>query len=57
MQSQIAGSFREESLHTVKLGYNDHGYSEFTAITKDKSWNFWSQMATLVHKNPHGYNE
>jgi len=21
--------------HTVKLGYNDHGYNEFTAITNE----------------------
>ena len=35
---------------TVKLGYNDHGYNEFTAIT-NKIWSiFGSQMITLLHK-------
>ena len=36
---------------TVELGYNDHGYNEFTAITKIISWIFWSQMVTLEHKS------
>ena len=37
-------------LYTVKLGYNDHGYNEFTAITNKIDWYFWSQMGTSLHK-------
>ncbi len=35
---------------TVKLGYNDHGYNEFTVITNKININFWSQMISLLHK-------
>ena len=35
---------------TVKLGYNDHGYDEFTAIANKINWYCWSQMATLLQK-------
>jgi len=36
---------------TVKLGYKEHGYNEFTAITNKNYWYFWSQIATLQHKS------
>ena len=32
--------------NTVKLGYNDHGYNEITAITNKIYGYFWSLMAT-----------
>ncbi len=35
---------------TVELGYNDHGYNEFTAITNKILRNFRSQIVTLLHK-------
>ncbi len=31
-------------LGTVKLGYNDHGYNEFTFITNRKLCQYWSQI-------------
>ena len=34
----------------VKLGYNDHDYNEFTAITNKKCSHFWPQVITLQHK-------
>jgi hypothetical protein len=40
----------EEETHTVKLGYNNHGYDEFTAITNMKCSHFWPQVITLLHK-------
>ncbi len=47
---------------TVELGYNDHGYNEFTDITNKILRNFWSQMVTLLRKawgydDVTGYNE
>jgi hypothetical protein len=44
---------------TVKLGYNDHGYNEFTAITNKIFRKFWSQMVTLLLKASqlHSYND
>ena len=41
---------------TVKLGYNDQGYYEFTFIMNKQNCAFWSQMTTY-YKNFHGYNE
>ena len=47
---------------TVKLGYNDHGYNEFIAISNKMCCIIWSQMVTSIY-NPsrlqqcHGYNE
>jgi len=37
--------------HTVKLGYNDHGYNEFTAITNNNYRHFWSHLASLLHRS------
>jgi len=37
--------------NTVKLGYNDHGHNELTAVTITFFWYFCSQMATLLHKS------
>ncbi len=42
--------------NTVKLGYNDHGYNEFTLITNKIMSHFWSQM-TGYKDSFHGYNE
>ena len=40
----------------VNLGYNDHGFNEFSAITKKYSCNFWwSNDPFLTYF--HGYNE
>ncbi len=39
-----------QNLNTVELGYNDHGYNEFTAITNSICKNSGSQMFNLVHK-------
>ncbi len=42
--------------NTVKLGYNDHGYNEFTLITSKIMSHFWSQM--MGYKDSfHDYNE
>jgi len=43
-------------LSTVKLGYNDHGYNEFTIKTNKIMSHFWSQM-TGYKDWFHGYNE
>ena len=43
-------------VNTMNLGYNDHGYNEFTFITKTFLFNFWSQI-TRSNVNIHGYNE
>ncbi len=37
--------------NTVKLGYNDHGYNEFTAVTHKNYRHFWSHLATFLHKS------
>ncbi len=42
--------FLGEKLNTVELGYNDHGYSEFTATANKILRNFRSQIVTLLHK-------
>jgi hypothetical protein len=49
---QIFDHFREHFIqeNTVKLGNNDHGYNEFTAITIYISKIFGSLMFSLVHK-------
>jgi hypothetical protein len=49
-------------VNTVKLGYNDHGYNEITALINKRKANFWSQMVNLLHKfswffRCHNYNE
>ncbi len=36
------------SLFTVKLGYNDHSYNEFTAITNKYSFTFLVPNATFT---------
>ncbi len=36
---------------TVKLGHNDHGYNEFTAITNKICTISWSQMVRLLHES------
>ncbi len=41
---------------TIELGYNDHGYNEFTAIRNQISKNFVFQMFNVIHKASH-YNE
>jgi len=38
----------KKQYNSVKLVDNDHGYNEFTAITKKCNWNFRSQMVNLV---------
>jgi len=43
--------FMKYNKGTVKLGYNEHGYNEYTAITNKSYCYFWSQMATLLHKS------
>jgi hypothetical protein len=30
--------------NTVKLGYNDHGYNEYTVITNKIHWSVWFSM-------------
>ena len=40
----------EQNIITVKLGYNDHGYNEFTAITNNANLYLWSQITTLLQK-------
>ncbi len=45
-----------EYLHTVKHGYNDHGFNEFTLITNKIMSHFWSQM-TGYKDIFQGYNE
>ena len=54
--SQSNTDFIQSFAGTVKLGYNDHGYNEFTFITNEKNCAFWSQMTTY-YINFHGYNE
>jgi hypothetical protein len=52
-------------LHTVKLGYNDHGYSELTVITNKTKVLVWFSIIfhlnfmLITNKNDqnHGYNE
>jgi len=39
-----------KKVHTVELGYNDHGYNEFTVITNKILRNIRSQMVILLHK-------
>jgi hypothetical protein len=41
---------KKNKCHTVKLGYNDHGYNEFIAITYRKCSHFRPQVITLLHK-------
>ena len=50
---------------TVELGYNDHGYNEYTAITNKMSWLVWFStfyrnnfmvITNKMYRN-HGYNE
>jgi len=45
-----------ELASTVILGYNDHGYNEFTIITNKIMSHFWSQM-TGYNNSFHGYNK
>ncbi len=47
---------KKQKVYTVKLGYNDHGYNEFTVITNKIMSHFWSQM-TGYKDIFHGYNE
>jgi len=42
--------------YTIKLGYNDHGYNEFTLIRNKMMSHFGSQM-TGYKDSFHGYNE
>ena len=49
-----ASVLAQVDINTVKLGYNDHGYNEFTAITNEKSSHFWFQT-TNYYVNFHGY--
>jgi hypothetical protein len=47
---------------TVKFGYNDHGFNEFTAVTNKICRILWSQIVTLLHKPSqlyrcYGYNK
>ncbi len=34
----------KQNNNTVKLGYNDHGYNEYTVITNKISWLVWFSM-------------
>jgi len=40
----------------IKLGYNDHGFTEFEAVIDEKDWYFWSHLASIL-LNLHGYND
>ncbi len=55
------GTLQELTKRTVKHGYNDHGYNEFTFITNNLLLNFWSQMRSyyinLTVITNHCYNE
>ncbi len=50
---------------TIELGYNDHGYNEYTVITNKMSWLVWfsilylKKIMVITSKNlrNHGYNE
>ncbi len=42
---------------TVILGYNDHGYNKFTAITNKYSSTLLVPNGTFYYINLHGYNE
>ncbi len=48
--------FEYDTDNTVKLGYNDHGYNEFTLIPNKITSHLWSQM-TGYKDIFHGYNE
>jgi hypothetical protein len=39
-----------KELFTVELGYNNHGYNEFMAITNNCDSTFLVQMIILLHK-------
>ena len=45
----------------MKLGFNDHGYNEFTVYNELSiiiiSYNFLPQMITLVHKSAANIND
>jgi len=43
-------------IHTVKLGYNDHGYNKFTAITY-KIYCFFGPIWLIYNTNLHCYND
>ncbi len=48
--------FRTEFEYTVKLGYNDHSYNEFTAIT-NKIYRYFGPILLLYYISFHGYND
>jgi len=43
--------FEFTTKYTVKLGYHDPRYNEFTAIMNKNYKYFWSHLATLLHES------
>ena len=45
-------------MHTIKLGYNDHGYNASTAITEKNMSSFYVlNVHYMPHKCSNGYNK
>ncbi len=54
--STIGTDTEKETCYSVKLGYNDHGFNEFTAVKK-RNVSIFGPIWWFCYINAHGYNE